>query len=97
MKVKHRIHTFRKLHKYLKGYKMKFEVGEIWQTREKFTVMIQSIDNSNYPITYLIISHYPNATIQVNAEGFEIGTGYLSELDLVKYLGPKEKFPEYFL
>jgi hypothetical protein len=74
---------------------LKFTKDEIWENRlgEKF-IIVDVRSSGPFPISATnLIDNY---TILFTKMGFEV-PDFESELDLVKYLGNKKEFPEYFL
>jgi hypothetical protein len=72
----------------------KFEVGEIWETRDGDIVMIKEINSNTFPVTVTFLKK--DFSLNLTPSGSEV-FGYESDHDLVIRKGRKEDFPEYFL
>ncbi len=74
---------------------LKFEKNEIWENRinELFRI-IRITPGANYPIAAEHLKR--NYTLHFTEDGSEI-QHMESNLDLIKYRGSQDDFPEYFL
>ncbi len=73
---------------------LKFERDEIWENRLGELFQIVDIIDANYPISARHLKN--NYTLLFTNDGLEI-PNMVSSLDLVKYRGSQNDFPEYFL
>ena len=81
----------------------KFILGDIWEDRLGNYYFIIDIGFGNYPILACVCRDREDGKdgkephISYTFQGYEIGAGTQSDLDLVRYIGNKESRPEYYL
>ncbi len=74
----------------------KFSLDEVWLDREDNPFLIIGINrNESWPIKAK--SLIDDTLVSYSPLGYDVGEGIESNLDLVRFIGNKINFPEYFL
>ena len=80
---------------------MKFVVDEIWKNRDGDLWIIKDFQKGNYPVIACSIDWQPDSDtgllLSLTASGGEMNNNIPSPFDLIKCVGTKKDFPEYFL